>query len=160
MNENHLTDDELAGVVVGAPSRRASDHLASCESCRTEESRMRSELKGFSEEYARQGERPEVFWAKQRAAVHARIERRRTVLWRLTWSTAAAATIMLGYLHFRSPASQPAPVVQDADQALLLDVERSLRRPVPAALEPAMILAAEIDRMASIEQVNEKGETQ
>lgn len=159
-NENHLTDDELAGMVAGEPSRRASEHMASCESCRDEESRMRYELKGFGEEYARQGERPEVFWAKQRAAVRSRIERRRKVMWRLSWSAAAAATIMFGYLHFRSPAPRPAPVEQDADQALLLDVERSLRRPVPTALEPAMILAAEIDRVASIEKVNEKGVTQ
>jgi hypothetical protein len=44
---------------------------------------------------------------------------------------------------------QPKPLAQsDPDHALLVDVERSVRRELPRALEPAALLAQEVSRSA------------
>ncbi len=93
-------------------------------------------------------ERPEGFWRAQRVAVQARIEggQRRASL-HLAWAgSIALVAVAVGLLmHAPSPLATAAP---DPDHDLLVGVERAVRRPVPQALEPAQLLAQEIERSA------------
>ncbi len=90
--------------------------------------------------------RPEAFWQWQQRAIAAR--RRRWARPRLVWATAMAAlALTAGWLNRTTP-PQPAAAQIDPDQALLADIETSVRREVPRALEPATLLTQEIDRAA------------
>ncbi len=117
------------------------------------EERLKDDLRLAFRDWARAAaERPESFWERQRLAVRDRIERaakRRRVLRRSSW--AAAAVLVLGLtIARRSP--RP-PAASDPDHELLVAVERSLEREVPAALEPAALLAGELSRAAQAKEV-------
>jgi hypothetical protein len=60
-------------------------------------------------------------------------------------SSAAAAILFLAVMLFITPGKPPAPdVVTGNDRELLLGVDRLLRRRVPGALEPALVLTKEM----------------
>jgi hypothetical protein len=103
----------------------------------------------FREAARTASERPDSFWERQRVAVRQRIESsraRRLSIRRWTWAAAsAAAALVLALAVWRRP---PAPAPRDPDHELLVAVERSLEREVPAALAPAVLLAGELSRAA------------
>ncbi|MGH9531016.1 MAG: hypothetical protein ACRD2Q_01400 [Terriglobales bacterium] len=95
------------------------------------------------------GERPEGFWHMQRSAIQERIQgtERRTSL-RMAWAGSMALITVAVSLLAQAPAPASAMAVSDPDHDLLVGVERAVRRPVPQALEPAQLLAQEIERSA------------
>jgi len=97
-------------------------------------------------------QRPEGFWRAQRVAVQARIEggQRRASLC-LAWAGSLALVAVAVGLLLRAPAPVAA-AASDPDHDLLVGVERAVRRPVPQALEPAQLLAQEIERCAEAGQ--------
>jgi hypothetical protein len=65
--------------------------------------------------------------------------------WLGAWASAAIIIVALSLILSTELQQQPiSDFAAGSDQDLLVDVERSLRRPVPAALEPAMLLAQEV----------------
>ena len=100
-------------------------------------------------------ERPESFWERQRLAVRGRIEsagKRRRVLRRSSWAAAAAVAALVLALTIARRSPRP-PAAPDPDHELLVAVERSLEREVPAALEPAALLAGELSRARQAKEV-------
>ncbi len=67
---------------------------------------------------------------------------------RMAWISAAAATIVLALVVFLPRREKPAPpaVSNGNDRELLLGVDRLLKREVPSALEPALLLTKEITK--------------
>ncbi|MGH9554473.1 MAG: hypothetical protein ACRD2Y_01500 [Terriglobales bacterium] len=94
-------------------------------------------------------ERPEGFWRAQRAAVQDRIHsgRQRASL-RLAWAGALALVAVAVGLLTQAPAPASVMAVSDPDHDLLVGVDQAVRRPVPQALEPARLLAQELERSA------------
>jgi hypothetical protein len=93
----------------------------------------------------RGGERPEEFWDAQRMRIRARIESRsgrgQGSIW-LSLATAAVfvfALLLMALEAGHSPKVPPRAAI-DADQELLLSVERSLAAGTPQALEPVTLL--------------------
>jgi predicted anti-sigma-YlaC factor YlaD len=145
--QEHLTDEQLAEQLAGHADARAHEHLAVCPACRDEQERMDNLLARCREAIRAAASRSEAFWQWQRTAV-ARRRTERSGSRRLAWAAATAALVLIAILltEKRPPAK---PLAQsDPDQALLVDVERSVRREVPRALEPAALLAQEISRGA------------
>jgi hypothetical protein len=63
----------------------------------------------------------------------------------LAWAGAVGVLVLAALLMEKSPpASQVA--VADADHALLVEVERTVRRELPRALEPAALLTQEMSQ--------------
>ncbi|MGH9601426.1 MAG: hypothetical protein ACRD24_03465 [Terriglobales bacterium] len=102
------------------------------------------------------GERPEGFWHMQRTAIQERIQgaERRTSL-RMAWAGSMALISVAVGLLAQSPAPASAMAISDPDHDLLVGVEQAVRRPVPQALEPAQLLAQEIER--SVEAAAKSG---
>jgi hypothetical protein len=113
-------------------------------------------LDGLPKAAREAAERDELLWDRQREAIWSRIrqheKQQRRLAGVLTLATTAAMLMVSTYLVSRR-AAPPAPAharqqTVDPDQELLMAVEDAVRNGGPAALEPAALLAEEINRHA------------
>ena len=144
----HLSDEQVAALLLGGASGEAGAHVAECGECRMEDQRLRTALGGYGEAVRGAAERPEAFWAWQRVAIAGQLTARRTHSRRLVWAAAMALLVMLASALVRQGAPEPVAAQTDPDHALLVEVERSMQRDVPVALAPAALLAQEMSRAA------------
>ncbi len=138
----HLTDEALAGRLAGEVT---SERPAECVACEAEEENLRGLLAEWKASAERVAERPEAFWRWQQRAIAARWSARPSRP-RLVWATAMAILVLVATLLTRQQPALHAVPPADSDDALLIEVHRSVRREVPRALEPALLLTQEIDR--------------
>ncbi len=97
-------------------------------------------------------ERSPGFWLAQRAAIVGRLQgSARGASLRLAWAASLALIIIATSLLIQAPAPAASAAAYDPDHDLLVGVERAVRRPVPQALEPARLLAQEIESSATAE---------
>jgi predicted anti-sigma-YlaC factor YlaD len=142
-----LSDEQLAEELTNpfAADAAACEHLAACPACREEYESLRRGLARYREEARAAAERPESFWLRQRTTLATR-NAGRPASRRLSWAAVAAVVVLTAVLLIeKTPPQQPTPAA-DPDHALLVDVEHSVRRQVPRALEPAALLAQEVSR--------------
>ena len=146
--QKHLTDEQLAEQLTElAGDAAAREHFAACPACRDEHESLRRILIDYRDETRAAAQLPESFWQRQQAAIAARWDRR-PMLRRLTWAAAVAIVVLAALLLIeKTPPAAPAPEA-DPDQVLLVEVEHSVRRELPRALEPAALLAQEVGRSA------------
>jgi len=143
----HLTDEQLLEELDRGAGAMAREHLAACPACREEAKSLRLLLSRYTETVHAAAERPESFWEAQQTAI-ARHWSGRPVPRRLVWAVAAACVVLAAALLVGDTPSPEAIAQADADQTLLVDVQRSVRRELPRALEPAALLAQEVSRSA------------
>ena len=97
----------------------------------------------FRESLHAAAEREQSFWTKQQFALR---ERMATSNWSpLHWAWATAMVVILTVAIFlaRSPNTPHNYVSEDADNALLQQVQGDISREVPQALAPAVLIAEE-----------------
>ena len=146
MSAPHLTDEQLTAALLSNAGDDVRAHLAACAGCARELAAMTDGLDGYRQAIQRATEAPDASWQEQREQVRRRAatavptHRRRPGVWIAGAGLAAAASIAL-WLAVLRPAPLPAA---DPDEVLLVSVQQSLRRGVPAALEPAQFLVADI----------------
>jgi hypothetical protein len=146
MSAPHLTDEQLTAALLSNAGDDVHAHLAACADCARELAALKDGVDGYRQTTQRAAEAPDAFWQEQREQIHRRaatappMRRRRPGVWIAAAGLAAAASIAL-WLAVLRPALPPAP---DPDDVLLVSVQQSLRRGVPAALEPAQFLVADI----------------
>ncbi|MBI1750704.1 MAG: hypothetical protein HY234_08495 [Acidobacteria bacterium] len=157
---NHLTDEQLNAVLVAEEDITATLHLAGCDECRRDLHRLRTVLADVCAESRALADRPQWFWREQRLAIVSRIPAGPDRATRpLAWAASLAVFVLAAALLTQSVKPvQPAvsratgtvgvSMQSDPDHDLLVDVERSVRRDVPRALEPATLLAQELHRAA------------
>ncbi|GEM_PF-2148358 len=145
----HLTDEQMVEHLCGDADSTAREHLAACPACREEHERLRLILTQYAATTRAAAVRSESFWQAQRAAI-VRGWSGPPALRRLAWAAAAASVVLAAALLIEV-APRPEPHADaDADHALLVEIERSGRRELPRALEPAALLAQEVSRSADI----------
>ena len=144
--EAHLTDYQWAELLAGSNSADEREHLAACSGCRAEEEKLRRALEDYRDLLQLSAARPEGFWREQRAAIAARLPGNPRPL--LAWALAAAAVVAAAVLLLETPSRVPNVAQTDPDHALLVEVQRSVERELPRALEPAALLAQELSRAA------------
>ncbi len=150
MNE-HLSDQQLAAVLVGTATLETLAHLNSCAACRAGQEELRAVLDSVREWARVAAARPEGFWQAQRMSIHARLERRTERIWwvRRALSAGALAAALGATVYISQPEPQLVSAVrQDPDHALLMEIEQAAERQVPRALKPAELLAQELSRAA------------
>jgi hypothetical protein len=93
--------------------------------------------------------RPEAFWARQHGSIRERLARPGAARPRWLWTAATAAAMLLcaGALELRRAGRIRPEAAHDFDRELVYDVERTVRRDLPAALEPAALLTGELVRL-------------
>jgi len=116
----------------------------------SETEQLRQGLHDF-EQWARDAtERSDEFWQHQLAAIRSRMPVQSAGMFggsMQAWAILAALVIVAISLLTVAPAPAPAPAAAqvDVDHELLLAVERDMRSEVPTALQPATLLAQEIN---------------
>ncbi len=159
MND-HLPDQQFDAALVAEPDAAVSQHLAGCEDCRFELEQLRAVLGGARAEALSRAERSQLFWREQRMAIAAQIPVGREIATRpLAWAGSFAIfALAAAWMTYSAPPVAPVDRVQssasisapaDPDHDLLVDVQRSVRREVPRALEPASLIAQELHRAAN-----------
>ena len=143
--QDHLSDEQLIARIQGEDNTEAAVHLEGCALCRAEEDSLRTAMAQWAAGACAVAERPARFWHAQERAIHNRLAGRQTAQ-RLTWAVALVTVALVATLALEP--RRPAQVVSetDPDQALLVEVQQSVRRPVPRALEPASLLAEDLSR--------------
>ena len=121
------------------------EHIKGCAE-RSSDERLSGALVRLCEWARAAADRPEDFWERQRLGVNARLAQGRTDRrWLAARSSAAVIIVALGLVFLTKTPRQPiSDFVAESEQDLLGDVERSLRRSVPASFEPAMLPAHEV----------------
>jgi hypothetical protein len=156
----HLRDDEVTLALLdsplssgfGAKDPRFTDHLEACAICRAEQERLAARFAGFGAWARADAERPENFWEMQHAHIAARVvpaAKTARVLWFGFALAGVAAVIVLAFAIFGARPYPPQVATTVDDHYLLVDVEHSINNELPAALEPAALLANEMNRNAS-----------
>jgi hypothetical protein len=112
-------------------------------------------------EAMRDSERPEEFWRGQQVQIRARIKSRNVRKPRSLWLAAATAALIFFAVLLITPASPPPPQVPpqaklDADQELLLAVERALAAGTPEALQPLTLLVESSANNHEVETISHK----
>jgi hypothetical protein len=144
----HLTEEQQDKILLGEPAAEAAEHVAECAECSAEVERMRAALGGYGAAVRDGAARPEGFWAWQRRAILARLRPATARTQKLAWAGAMVLLVLMAVaLHFQArPERLETPY--DPDEALLIDVARTVRSEVPSALQPAALLTWEMDQAA------------
>ena len=108
----------------------------------------------------RSSECPEEFWRGQQIRIHSHIESRHVRKPRSLWLVAATAALIFCAALLISPAgpppARPPQTKVDADQELLLAIERSLAAGTPEALEPLTLLVESSSSNNDVETISHK----
>ncbi len=143
----HLTEEQWNAAVLGAANDAVRGHIENCDECQAEERELEGAFAALRDSLSSESERPEAFWQRQRAMISARLSLHWFIVRHLVWATAVAVVALAAATLLRQapPAHVTAP---DPDQALLMDVDRSVDSGIPEALAPAALLTQEINRAA------------
>jgi hypothetical protein len=144
---DHISDDELAAALSNGHESHA--HVRECQQCREEESSLRQAISSMQRHVSTLAERPEAFWKWQIEAALRRGQSRQQ-----PWVPAFAGVLtllLLSVLLLGKPVDSRAPVnaVRSApaalsDDAVLAEIEQTLYRAAPEALQPAALIADEL----------------
>jgi hypothetical protein len=127
----HLNNEELSEMILDSDQRH-----------------LQSALGGLPECARAATERPDVFWDEQQAQIRKRIAAvstrtsKRTII---AWAGAFGVILLATLLLYNHPQPRPSRVQNDPDQELLVAVEQTVQSGIPRALEPAAMLADEIN---------------
>ena len=126
----HLNDERLAQWVLGDHDADAAHHLAHCDACRASVVEVGTYIGNYRDAVLSGSDRAQIFWAKQRRAVHERLRERRLIPV-LRWAYAATMVLVLcaAFLVTRMPRPQRQVVTPDsADDVLLQQIENDVAR--------------------------------
>jgi hypothetical protein len=121
------------------------------ETPESESDELNEDFQIFRESIRAAAERPETFWASQRAGIASKMLKpvsfsglRPELLWAPT-----LIVVVLCLFLFVEKSKAPTPdYAAGADQILLVEVEQALRRDCPEALAPAAHITRQIDRVS------------
>ena len=113
-----------------------------------ESEELKGEFQLFKESVLASAERPNAFWAAQRARIAAKLQSpvsapsyRPALLW-----ISAAMVVLLSLTLFVENSKAPTPdFAAGSDQELLVEVERALNQNYPEALAAAALIAPELN---------------
>ena len=138
---NHLSDDQIAEWALGAKDEIVLRHLETCHECSREAEQLRCALGGFRDSIHTAARRHQSFWRNQQLAIRGRSSGWYPLDW--AWAAAMVLVLITALFLMRAPNSIRKSAGDDADNALLEQVQGDLAREVPEALAPAALIAEE-----------------
>jgi hypothetical protein len=138
----HCTEHEISEWVLGSAAAPVARHLEHCDQCRSEAGVLAGAIGRFRESVRAEAERGPIFWTRQRALIRERIALHRPAAG-LRWALFAAIALLAVLLLSHSPQLPQLANNDAADDALLQQVESSVRQGIPTALGPAALISQE-----------------
>ncbi len=148
----HLTDEQLAEVIQDRSPEDAPYHLDQCAACNVETETLLRAVGGLRKWVVSRIDRRDSFWEQQRRDIRTRLEEKspagvKGARW--VWICSTCMVLLIAMFAIRR-APETAPVASmDPDHELLIEVQRLLRRDLPAALEPAAFLTQDLAQAAA-----------
>lgn len=123
----HLSDEQIAEMLIGAPSAGTDRHLQTCEDCRAQVASLEGVLGNFrsSANQLSGGEyRPIPLPPRPSFS-------------RLGFTLAAAVLAVIGIVSVQNwQPTKPLPAILLSDVALLIQIDAQVSRGIPEAMEP------------------------
>ena len=139
----HLSEDQITEWLLGASDDFVSRHLEMCDACSAEAERLRNTISCFRDSIHATAQRDHIFWTNQQLAMGQRASARGWYSLRWAWVAAMAMVLIAALFLTRAPNPPQNTATEDADNALLQEVQGDLAREVPKALAPAVLIAEE-----------------
>jgi hypothetical protein len=157
MNQ-HLTDEQITACLEASPDASTREHLQQCAECTQEAEHLQSLVARFGETMRREAAATEP---RRELRPHFSLVSLRQAL------AGVVALLLLASVLLLAPSAPPRPqnsptaaVQQDPDDVLLMEVQSDVQRDVPLALEPAVLIVTERNRLAAMPIPQSEGENQ
>jgi len=137
----HLNDQQFADLLLGTSTATAAEHIEVCDACRAEAQSIRVGISCCRESLLQLAEHEEVFWLRQRLAIKQRRTRHHFAPY-IRWAATSAIVLVVSavFLLTRAPQSVLFGNTDEADNALLQEVQSDIDRDYPSALAPAVLI--------------------
>jgi hypothetical protein len=140
---NHLSEDQITEWVLGASDEYVLRHLETCDACSVEAEGLRRTIASFRDSIHVTAQRDPSFWRSQQLAIRQQVSARDWYPLHWAWAVAMVMILITAVFLTRRPNTPPNHASEDADNALLQEVQVDLGREVPQALAPAVLIAEE-----------------
>ena len=140
---NHLSEDQITEWVLGTRDDFVSRHLETCNACSVEAEELRSTISCFRDSIHATAQRDNSFWREQQLAIREHASARDWYPLHWAWVVAMVMVLIAAIFLTRTPNPPQNKAREDADKALLQEVQGDLAREVPEALAPAVLIAEE-----------------
>ena len=155
---NHLSEDQITEWMLGARDDFVSRHLETCHACFVTAEELQSTISCFHDSIHATAQRDNSFWRKQQLAIIEHASARDWYPLHWAWVAAMAMVLITAIFLTRTPNPPQNNATEDADKALLQEVQGDLGREFPEALAPAVLIAQERNEILS-NQVVQQTET-
>ncbi len=139
----HLSGDQITDWLLGTRDECVGRHLEACDACSSEGEELRSTLSSFRDSLHAAAQHDQSFWRNQQFTIRERIFAKDWYPMHWAWAVAMIMVLITAVFLTRSPNSSQKCSSEDADKALLQEVQGDLAREVPEALAPAVLIAQE-----------------
>jgi hypothetical protein len=140
---NHLSEDQITQWVLGTRDECVLGHLGTCDACSVEAEELRSTISRFRDSIHATAKRDQSFWRNQQLAIREQLSAKDWYPLHWAWAVAMVMVLITAIFLTRPPTSPQNSATEDADKALLQEVQGDLGREVPQALAPAVLIAEE-----------------
>ena len=140
---NHLSEDQITEWVLGTSGEFVLRHLETCPACSVEAEELRRTISNFRDSVHTTAQRDQSFWRNQQLALRERVSARDWYPLHWAWAAAMVMVLIAAIFLTRAPNTPQNYASEDADKALLQEVQGDLAREVPEALAPAVLIAEE-----------------
>jgi hypothetical protein len=142
---DHLSEDQITQWVLGTRDEYVLRHLESCEVCSREVEGLGNATTSFRDSIRAAAQRDRSFWQSQQLAIRERLSARDWYPLHWAWVAAMIMVLIAAIFLTHPPKAPQNSASEDADNALLQEVQSDLGRDVPQALAPAVLIAEERD---------------
>ena len=156
---NHLSEDQITEWMLGTRDDFVSRHLATCHACSVAVEELRSAISAFRDSVHATAQRDQSFWRNQQVAIRQQASASGWYPLHWAWVAAMVMVLITAVFLMRAPNPDQNIATEDADNALLLEVQGDLAREVPKALAPAVLIAEERNEILTKQVVRPTGAT-
>ena len=155
----HLTDEQITAWLAANPDASTREHLQHCAECTQEDEQLQGLVARFGETMRR--EAAATTEPRRELRPHfSFVSLRQALAGVAALLLLASALLLAPSAPLRQQNSPTAALQQDPDDVLLMEVQSDVQRDVPLALEPAVLIVTERNRLAAMPIPQSEGENQ
>ncbi len=154
----HLSNTEFMEALETSPTGEVVHHLAVCARCRADHDQLRTALARLAEDGRGHANRPDAAWERQTQEIMAQLRnpQRPALHWRWALAPAFLGLAVLVAVWWHTHGMLPSGAVE-SDETFLTAVQDSIQATIPAPLQPAALLAKDLEPRDVIQAGDREG---